>query len=116
MQIGGFLLPIRWQSSDYKADLANIAGWAESANEAGFRRALTWIEPASDELPFHQNFEQCRQRLGELAKALDPYSIRLGIGYSAAPEARQGKAFEFIHHARRINAAHEHRPGAHMWA
>jgi sugar phosphate isomerase/epimerase len=99
LQVGGFLLPTRWQSDDatFRGDLHELAEWAASASEAGFRRALTWVEAASDEQPFHQNFETCRKRLAELAKALDGHGLRLGVGFSAAPEARQGRAFEFIH-------------------
>jgi len=99
LQVGGFPLPTRWQGDDatFRGDLRELPEWAASAGEAGFRRALTWVEAASDEQPFHQNFETCRKRLAELAKALDAYGIRLGVGFSAAPEARQDRAFEFIH-------------------
>jgi len=99
LQVGGFLLPTRWQADEptFRADLAQLNEWAVIAAEAGFRRTLTWIEPGSDEQPFHQNFETCRKRLTELAKALEAHNLRLGVGFSAAAEARQGKAFEFVH-------------------
>jgi sugar phosphate isomerase/epimerase len=99
LQIGGFTLPTRWQADEttFREDMALLPTWAPGAAEGGFRRALTWIEPASDEAPFHQNFETGRKRLTELAKALEVHGIRLGVGFTAAAEARVGKAFEFIH-------------------
>ncbi len=101
LQVGGFELPTRWQADEatYRADLALLPEWIGVAGEAGFRRALTWIEPANDEQPFHQQFETSRKRLAELAKLLEPHGIRLGVGLVTAPEARQGKTFEFIHTA-----------------
>jgi sugar phosphate isomerase/epimerase len=46
--------------------------------------------------PFHQNFEFHRARFTEIARLLDPSGIRLGIGFQAAGDVRQGKSFEFI--------------------
>lgn len=100
LQIGGFLLPTRWQEDDatFREDLKQLTELLPTVSEAGLlRRALTWLDPATDERPFHQNFEACRQRLVELAKVLGSHNIRLGVGFNAAPEARSGKSFEFIH-------------------
>ena len=99
LQIGGFLLPVEWQADEtvFRDDLRRMSEGAAAAADAGFRRALTWVESGSDERPFHQNFEICRQRLSEIAKTLEPHGIRLGVGFSSAPEARANKAFEFIH-------------------
>ncbi|HVU86033.1 MAG TPA: sugar phosphate isomerase/epimerase [Pirellulales bacterium] len=99
LQVGEFELPTRWQGDEttFRADLAQLNEWATVAAEGGFRRALSWLEPANDEQPFHQRFETIRKRLAELAKALEPHGMRLGVGLITAPEARQGKAFEFIH-------------------
>ena len=99
LQVGGFALPTRWQADEptFRVDMAQLNEWAVIAAEAGFRRVLTWIEPGSDEQPFHQNFETCRKRLTELAKTLEAHNLRLGVGFSADAELRQGKAFEFVH-------------------
>ncbi|HEY4313669.1 MAG TPA: sugar phosphate isomerase/epimerase [Pirellulales bacterium] len=99
LQVGGFELPTRWQGDEptFRVDLAQLNDWIGVAAEGGFRRALTWIEPANDEQPFHQKFETSRKRLAELAKLLEPHGIRLGVGIVTSPEARQGKTFEFIH-------------------
>lgn len=99
LKIGAFKLPVRWQADDetYKQDLQKLPELIGPAVEIGASRAVTHIEPASDERPYHQNFEFHRNRLGELAKALEPKGVRLGVGFSAAAADRAGKAFEFIH-------------------
>jgi len=99
LQIGGFLLPTRWQADDatFREDVQKLSDLLTASGDTSLRRALTWIEPASDQQPFHQNFETCRKRLAELAKLLDGHGIRLGVGFSAAAEARRERAFEFIH-------------------
>ncbi len=99
LQVGAFPLPTRWQLDDetFKADIAALPAWAVIAAEAGYRRAVTVIDPASDERPFHQNFEHCKRRLNDLGKALEPHGIRLGVGFSADESLRIDRAFEFIH-------------------
>ncbi|MBI2823582.1 MAG: sugar phosphate isomerase/epimerase [Planctomycetia bacterium] len=99
LQVGAFRLPTHWQADDgiFRGDLRRVPEWAAPAAEAGYRRAVTTIEPASDERPFHQNFELCRQRLNEVAAALAAHEIRLGIAFAAPADLRKGKSFEFIH-------------------
>ncbi|HEY2838028.1 MAG TPA: sugar phosphate isomerase/epimerase [Pirellulales bacterium] len=99
LQVGAFALPTRWQGDDetFKEDLAKVPTWAAVAGEAGYRRAVTVIDPASDERPFHQNFELAKRRLNDLGKALEPHGIRLGVGFSADASLRKDRSFEFIH-------------------
>jgi sugar phosphate isomerase/epimerase len=99
LKIGTFKLPIRWYADEatFRGDLQKLPDLLGPAVEIGATRALTEIEPASDERPYHQNFEFHQKRLAELAAALEPKGVRLGVGFSAAASDRQGKAFEFIH-------------------
>lgn len=99
LKIGAFKLPVRWYADEatFRGDLQKLPDLLGPAVEIGASRALTEIEPASDERPYHQNFEFHQKRLGELAAALEPKGVRLGVGFSAAASDRQGKAFEFIH-------------------
>jgi sugar phosphate isomerase/epimerase len=99
LKIGAFRLPVRWQEDDetFKGDLQRLPDLIGPAAEIGATRAITNIEPASDERPYHQNFEFHRGRLAELAKAIEAKGMRLGVGFSAAESDRAGKAFEFIH-------------------
>ena len=99
LKIGAFKLPVCWYADEatFRGDLQKLPELLGPAVEIGATRALTEIEPASDERPYHQNFEFHQKRLAELAAALEPKGVRLGVGFSAAASDRQGKAFEFIH-------------------
>jgi sugar phosphate isomerase/epimerase len=99
LKIGAFKLPVRWYADEatFRGDLQKLPDLLGPAVEIGATRAMTNIEPASDERPYHQNFEFHQKRLAELAAALEPKGVRLGVGFSAAASDRQGKAFEFIH-------------------
>lgn len=99
LKIGGCLLPLDWSGDDasLKKAIEQMPIWAQPAAELGCTRCLTYIPPASDTRPYHQNFEFYRQRLNEVAKKLEPLGMRLGVGFQAAAELRQGKQFQFIH-------------------
>jgi sugar phosphate isomerase/epimerase len=99
LKLGSFALPVVWQGDDatFKQDLAKLPPAAELARDLGCTRAVTTMQPASDVRPYHQNFEFHRQRFAELAQALVPYNIRLGIAFQATAQHRHGRAFEFIH-------------------
>lgn len=81
----------------FQAGMASLPAWAELSAQIGCTRWETLLAPASDERPYHANFEFYRARLGLVAKALEPHGIRLGVGFDAAPAARLDKHFEFIH-------------------
>ncbi|HEX3868801.1 MAG TPA: TIM barrel protein [Pirellulales bacterium] len=98
LKIASFRLPIDLQADDaaFNAELGRVGELATLAKELGCERAVTTIAPANDERPYHQNFETHRQRLGELAKKLEPAGVRLGVGIDAAAERREGRAFQFM--------------------
>lgn len=85
--------------ADFQAGLAQLPAWAELSAQLGCTRWETSLLPASDERPYHANFEFYRGRLGQVAQALAAHGIRLGVGFDAAPDARRDRAFEFIHSA-----------------
>jgi sugar phosphate isomerase/epimerase len=99
LKYGGFELPVAWAADDatYQRDLEQLQKLAPLAAELGCKRAVTTLAPASDERPYHQNFEFHRQRLASLAGVLEPLGIRLGVNFLATAEHRQDKRFEFIH-------------------
>lgn len=99
LKLGAFRLPIAWDGDDatFRGELEKLAKLAEIAAAAGCQRAITTIAPASDERPFHDNFQFHSRRLGELAEALKPHGIRLGIDFVATAAARKDHAFEFLH-------------------
>jgi len=100
--ISSFRLPLQWGQWDeddrtYKQGLERLPRLAELAAALGCRRCVTAVEPASDERPYHENFEFHRKRLTEIAEVLAPHEIRLGLEFNAVREPRQGRAFQFIH-------------------
>lgn len=98
LRLASFRLPVEWHEDPdrLKDDLAALPAYLEIAKELGCTRTITTIEPAGDMRPFHENFEFHRRRLGELAAAVAPYGIRLGIEFLAPASHRQGRAFQFI--------------------
>jgi len=77
--------------------LEKLPPLAELARELNCLRTTLTIAPASDERPYHQNFEFHRRRLAEVGAALEPFGISLGVGFLAPDHHRQGKSFEFLH-------------------
>jgi sugar phosphate isomerase/epimerase len=98
LKMGSFRLPVEWNGADdqYQSDLAKLPKFAELAREMHCSRAVTLIEPADDHRPYHENFEFHRKRLAELADALAPYKISLGVEFLAPMSERGGKSFQFI--------------------
>lgn len=98
LKVGSFDLPLRWQDDleRHKAELDKLPIWAEVAKQIGCTRATTFIEPASERRPYHENFEYHRHRLSEIGDALEPFQIRLGIGILAPLACREGRPFQFM--------------------
>lgn len=98
LKIGYFRLPIDLESDDaaWQNGLTALDSQAALAASLGCTRCLTWVAPASNDRHFHQNFEFHRTRFTDVARLLDAHGIRLGIGFHAAGDLRQGRAFEFI--------------------
>jgi len=99
IRLGSFPLSVDWERSDddFEKDLSKLAAHAAMAAEAGCTRATLTLAPANDLRPYHENFELHRKRLSAIAAQLDPHGVRLGLGFLAPAELREGKAFEFIH-------------------
>ena len=99
VKIGCGRLPVTWGGDDeaFQRDLSALPTLAESLVTIGCTRLITSIDPATDERPYHENFEFHRQRFAEIAKALAPHGVRLGLAFNGAASAREGKQFEFIH-------------------
>ncbi len=104
LKVASFPLPVRWHddSPDYQADLARLPELAALAQQLGCTRAVTTIEPASDDRPYHENFEFHRRRLAELGEALAKYQIRLGVGFLAPLACRADRGFQFMQKAEEV--------------
>ncbi len=97
--VGPFRLPIDLDGDDdaFQSGLSATTELCRTAHELGAKRAVTSIAPATDQLPYHENFERHRKRLAELSQTLTPFDLRLGITFDAVAAHREGKAFEFVH-------------------
>ena len=57
------------------------------------------IAPASETLPYHENFELHRERLAEIGTLLNSHGIKFGVSLLAAPAHRADRQYQFIHDA-----------------
>ncbi|MFH1267748.1 MAG: sugar phosphate isomerase/epimerase [Planctomycetota bacterium] len=99
IHIGTFRLPLEWDTDDdvFRPELEKLSEYAQVAAEIGCTRCVATIAPAGDKRPYHENFEFHRHRFFDVSQALEPFNIRLGIGFRAAANLRQSQAFQFIH-------------------
>ena len=99
VKIGGFELPIRWagDEKEFQAEMAQIPLLLEVAANISADRCWTTIRPTCDQRPFHENFKFHVERLQQVADALAPGNIKLGLMLLAAPADRADGGFEFIH-------------------
>jgi sugar phosphate isomerase/epimerase len=99
LRLGGFRLPMAVDADEatFTAGLKKLEECVPAAAELDCRRVLVTIAPASDERPFHENFEFHRKRLAAVAAILAPHAITLAVGFDADASRRAGKAFEFVH-------------------
>lgn len=101
VRIGGFELPVRWQGADeeFKADLSQLGTLLEVCAALNADRCFTTIRPTCDQRPFHENFQFHVDRLGQVADALAPANLKLGLNFLAAAADRADGGFQFIHQA-----------------
>jgi sugar phosphate isomerase/epimerase len=104
IKIGTYDLPVNLRGDDanFTTQLGLLAAACEVATVVKAQRCIYTVAPAHDELPFQPNFELHRKRLGQVAEILAKYDIQLGIGFQAAPAAREGKQHQFIHQAENL--------------
>ncbi len=99
IRVGTFAFPFSWESDEpvFRKEMQRLSEYAHAAAAVGCTRCLATVAPATNERPYHENFEFHRTRFAEICEVLQETNTRLGIGYRAAPELRQGKSFQFIH-------------------
>ena len=95
---GGVGLPVDFRRGEaaFEEGLAGLGRIAKAAAAMGCRGCCTWLAPASNELPFDENFELHRRRLGACAEVLGGHGLWLGLEFVGPTTSRAGKAHEFI--------------------
>ena len=96
---GVFHLPIDLAAADaeFAEQVATLPPLLELAAASEAPRAVTRLQPASDEHSFKDFFELHRTRLHSLGDLLAPHGVTLGLAITPERAARAGKAHEFIH-------------------
>ena len=80
----------------------------EGGGDHRVERITVFIQPYSDTLAYHENFELHRTRIAQAAEKLGEKGIKLGLGLQAAASKRADKEFEFIFNARTRDASQRH--------
>jgi sugar phosphate isomerase/epimerase len=80
----------------FKQELEKQIPLFELAQQLGCTRAVTNIQPSSDQRPYHENFELHRRRYAEMGGMLARFGMRLGVGFLAPLRLREGRAFQFV--------------------
>ena len=92
-------LPVDFRRDDatFSDGMKAFPAYVEGLQRAGVRRVTTWLTPASAQLTYLENFHVHARRLGEVARVLGQYDIRLGIEYVGPKTAWASQKYPFIH-------------------
>ncbi len=101
VQVGGWVLPVDMAADEetFGAEVDKLGSMAETAVQVGFTYCTVTIDPASDDLPFHENFERHRDRLARAGDVLGRHGMRLAVGFKADAAHRKDRTYPFIHQA-----------------
>ena len=76
-------LPIQWTGDDasFETELARLPKVLEMIRPLNCRALVTTVMPGCDSRPYHENFEMHRQRLSQIAAAIEAFDMKLGVGF-----------------------------------
>jgi sugar phosphate isomerase/epimerase len=97
LRLGGWGLPLDWRTDYDRALLATLEQQAALAQQLGCTRVYTWVPPASDELPFRENFDRHVARLRPIAEVLAAHGCRLGLEFCGPRTLRESRRYGFIY-------------------
>lgn len=102
----GMELPVDFRGNDgtFFSDLAKLEEVASYASHIGVRRAVTWIVPFHETLPYAENFRLHVERLRLVLDVLARYSIALGLEFQAPRSLRNDRQHWFVHSLDGISA------------
>jgi sugar phosphate isomerase/epimerase len=92
-------MPVNFREDDAKFDegLAALPEFCRAMSDLGCTRALTWLLPYHQTLPYEANFERLRSRTLRLCEVMEPYGLRYGLEFVGPATMRAGKPYPFIH-------------------
>jgi sugar phosphate isomerase/epimerase len=101
LKIGSVRVALDWASDTaaFDAQLEKLSADIQLVQQIGCTRAITDIDPASDNKPYHENFELHRRRYGKLAEMLGRHGLKLGLGFLAPLALRDDRTYQFIQSA-----------------
>jgi sugar phosphate isomerase/epimerase len=101
IRLATFALPIDWRGDDtsFQSALVDLKECAEIAQSLEAEGCIAAVLPGGSDLPYHENFEFHRRRFAEIGSTLQPFGIRLGLAFLAAPSHRDGETYPFIYQA-----------------
>jgi sugar phosphate isomerase/epimerase len=104
LKLGGWTLPMQLGVGEaaFGKEVERLTALAELAKRVGLTYCTCELDPASDESPYHENFERHREHLGKAGEVLGRSGMRLGVGLRAAPGHRQNRRHQFIHQAEEL--------------
>jgi len=80
----------------FKKELDGQAKLFELAQQLGCTRAVTTVQPASDQRPYHEELRYAPPSLRGIGRRAGRSCIRLAVGLSTDARLREGRAFQFI--------------------
>lgn len=97
LQIGCFELPIDFRADDekFKASLPRLDVMIQICTQLNATRAYISI-PASSSVPFQENFERYRLRIGQVADLVAGCGLRIGLAFNGTAEAAKRYENKFI--------------------
>jgi sugar phosphate isomerase/epimerase len=97
LRAGAFPLPMNWRgnANAFQRDLGELPGLAAYAAALGLRRTGTWVLPETFR-SIEQTFDMHVDRLGAIARVLEPHGIRLGLEVVGVASSRTGKGVPFV--------------------
>ena len=97
IKYGAWGMPVRWQSDDWRHDLAELPRYAALGAELGAIRSSTWCPPSSKARAFDENFAWHLERYSAIAAVLKDHGIRFGIEFIGPQSLRPTDQHDFIY-------------------
>jgi sugar phosphate isomerase/epimerase len=91
-------IPVEFRRDDakFKEDVKELPKFCEAMQKQGATRINTWIISSHPTLTYNENMRQHAARLGECAKIMNDYGIRLGLEYLGMRTLVAGNRYTFI--------------------